>query len=372
MASHSTCCKNRKAPKTVAAFAALLYPSNPGHDDNKNRVHNPVKIPVKYERPNHKVYRKGWWFRLDPGKPSPFLLDGSGDGKARGAVRACQGIKPHPSRPDDRLVCFNACNLKMLKPPGQNTPVLHGFTWNVKYRDPANPNKNGPTAPGAASGWISLDALQWGDATRKKVVGTLKSWACCMRRYKKWGKALTAGKSTRYRFCSVDDLKTRLKGLAKNSSKTFDQYFKEKKKGSVKTLLKQINGDPDKLRQTIGILSACKNGNKLTDYLPKGEDFKTNEGYTNLCANLSVGKDRPLMAPIALDIFPAGHAFHRLKFKNNQRVYGFIYRVPKTKNPGKQIGRVVWYFGYCDVVSGDPDKTERRYGWVPALALKKV
>ncbi|NUP10825.1 MAG: hypothetical protein HOW73_32680 [Polyangiaceae bacterium] len=376
MSGHKTCCKKYKRPKTIAAFAALCYPPNPsGHSDVKNRVHNPEHVPVKYKEPHHKKLRKGWWFRLDPNKPGPFLMDGSGDGKPRGYVKSSNGIEPHPNHPNDRLVCFNATNLKRLKPEGASSPVLCGFTWQAKLSDPdpSTPRPAGTDPPNPAGGWIPLSSIKFdNDArSRPKVMASLKNWSCCMRRYRDWGKSLTKGKSQRFKFRSVEELESVLEDLAKGKRKLSD-YFKEKKKGSIKKVIKHVDGSRKKLGETVGILPACANGNKLTDYLPKGSDYKNGwfaAGYTNFSANLSVGKTRPKMAPIGLDVFPAGHEFRRLRFKGNKRVYGFVYRV-RSSNPGRLIGKVVWYYGYCDVVSGDPQKKERRYGWVPALAVK--
>lgn len=56
-------------------------------------------------------------------------------------------------------------------------------------------------------------------------------------------------------------------------------------------------------------------------------------------------------------------------FKQTKHIRGFVYEVPKTSGPGTRIGRVEWYYGFCDVTSSDPKKKQRRYGWVPALAL---
>jgi hypothetical protein len=372
MSGHSRCCKGRKTPKTRAQFAALNYPSNPsGHSDNHNRIHNPERVPVRYQKPIHKKYRKGWWFRLK-GDAGPVLLDGSGDGVARGQVVSCKGIDP--ATKGDRLVCLNASNLKVLRLP-DGTKKLCGFTWNVGLvKQQAVDGQGEPIkkSPPPCSGWIPLSALEFkSKKTRPKVLAALKSWACCLAKYAKWGRARTSKKSQRYRFRTVAELESELARLVANADAR-KRYFGPKNAG-VKKLLKKANGSRDALGKLIGILPFCKDGNKLTDYLPKGVDYKGgfyDAGYTNLNANVSIGDERPRMAPIALDVLPAGHVFHRLPFRDKKPVLGFIYRVPK-KNPGKKVGRVVWYYGYCDVVGPDPQKKQRRYGWVPALALKK-
>lgn len=368
MSGHGSCCKGRKAPKTVSQFAALNYPPNAsGHRDQDNRIHNPEHVPVTYVNPKQKVTRGGWWFRMKPDAHPP-LFDGSGDGKPRGTVGhfADKGIVP--KTPTDRLLCFNAANLKTLPMPGGGKEVC-AFTWYVTL------NKNQPSdAAGSsvapASGWVSLSSVAFEkESSRKKTLAALKNWACCMRAYARWGRALTKKKPEPYVFRTVKELAATLLSL-RSDKKKVKRYFRDDS-GRIKKLLRKADGDPRKLRDLMGIATYCKNGNRLTDYLPRGADYKNGgnaDGYTNMSGNVSVGKQQALMAPIGVDIFPAGHEFHRLSFKKNQQVLGFLYRVPK-KNPAKKIGRFVWYYGYCDVVSGD--RSERRYGWVPALALKK-
>lgn len=366
MAGHNNCCKNRKAPKTRAQFAALNYPPNPGHEDVRNRLQNPEKVPVKYKKPEHARTRKGWWFRLKPSNPGPPFLDGSGDGKQRGTIAAATGITP--VTPGDRLICLNACNLKELPVPGLGKKLC-GFTWNVRLN-----SEGGISASG--SGWMPLSAIEFKNpsVSRPKMMAALRSWACCMEKYEKWGRALTKSTPIPYVLRNVTELEEELVRLktAKASSERFRRYFREKRRGSVTQVLGKIAGSREKLAASIGILPACKNGNKLHDYLPKGDDFKDGRflaGYTNLSANIATGATRPTMAPIALDIFPAGHRFYRLPFKDGKPVLGFIYRV-RSQNPGVLIGKCVWYYGYCNVKSGEGKL--RRYGWVPALAVKRA
>jgi hypothetical protein len=178
-------------------------------------------------------------------------------------------------------------------------------------------------------------------------------------------------KGPRYKLRSVNELKQEVESFAGSPAK-FDHYFKDTSGGRLKTLVAESKGIVDELSKRLGILRRCQKANKLTDYLPKGADYKNggnSEGYTNLCANLSVGPSAPKMAPIALDIFPAGHVFHRRVFKQTKRIWGFVYEVPKTSVPAALIGRVEWYYGFCDIKGSDPKKKQRRYGWVPALAL---
>jgi hypothetical protein len=128
---HNQCCKNRRAPKTAKEFFALNYPSNPhGHDEVNNRLHNPEPVPVKFKKKIHKKIRKGWYFRI---ADEPYFLDGSGSGEPRGKVHGYEH-KPASKRPDvnpvspgDRVVCFNAANLKMLAPKDPGGPLeLYG------------------------------------------------------------------------------------------------------------------------------------------------------------------------------------------------------------------------------------------------------
>lgn len=372
--SHKNCCKSYKRPKTVAQFAALCYPSNPGgHSDIKNRIRNPewrnIKVDPAWKAKKWKL-RGGWWFRLDPNKVT-HLLDGSGDGLSRGEVIRSQGVDPKdPKDPNQRYVCFNACALKKLIPAGGTTPVLCGFTWNVSLRGKV-PDKKNPPSP--SSGWIPLDSIKLDDPAknRPKVLAMLKGWNCCVRRYRDWGKSFTRPNPILYKFRSVEALKDEVKDIAQQKVK-LGTYFKEQKKGSIRKVIRKAAAGGDRLQ--MGIHEVCFTGNRLTDYLPKGYDFKGGwyeNGYTNLCTNVSFGQKEPRMAPIALDSFPANHDFHRLKFKGGKRVYGFVYSVPKSsKKRGKLIGRVEWYFGYCDVNFGDKD--QRRYGWVPSLAVRLV
>jgi len=380
--SHKTCCSKYKRPTTVAAFTALCYPSNPaGHSDIKNRIHNPeskfIPIDKAWKKTASYKLRKGWWFRLDTSKIT-HLLDGSGDAKSRGVVKKSGGVE---AKGNARLVCFNACALKKLTPPGGTKPVLHGFTWQVSLGD--NMTKAERTARGIkkpskvspSSGWIPLDAVKLRDKkkTRPKVLGALRHWTCCVERYKEWGKALTKPGSTKYELRTVKELEAELLRLAKGKV-SVTRYFKEASKGGVRKVLVKCNGKRTKLVDAIGIHPHCSRGNKLTDYLPKGRDYKDgsyDDGYTNLSTNVSIGPTGPLMAPIALDLLPAGHTFHRVKLKGDKRILGYIYRVPKGKSGvGKLLGRVSWLYGYCDVESGDPRHEQRRYGWVPALAVK--
>jgi len=384
--SHKTCCSKYKRPKTVAQFAALCYPPNPGgHSDIKNRIRNPernIKVDPVWKEQNQNAYklRRGWWFQLDPAKQA-HLLDGSGDAVSRGVVKGSKGWKAVGAA----VVCFNACSLKKLTPPGATEPVDHGFTWNISLGDNMSAEdreKESITAPRPvpSSGWIPLDSIKLADddapspKSRPAVMDSLENWRCCAERYRDWSKSLTAGKSILYKFRTVEQLQKEIKTLG--SGKNLTRYFKEAKKGSVRKVLRKCNGSRKKLGEAVGIHPSCYSGNKLTDYLPKGIDFKggrNDEGYTNLSTNVSFGKTKPRMAPIALDIFPARHDFHRLRFKGKKRVYGFIYAAPKRKGRlGKLIGRVEWYFGYCDVVSSDPKREQRRYGWVPSLAVRRV
>jgi len=372
VSGHDNCCKNYSRPKTLAQFAALTYPSNPGgHSDIKNRIHNTgqtIEADPQWAAENKSSVklRKGWWFKLDTTK-DVHLLDGSGDGMSRGIIRGSNGWKAKSGLP---VLCFNACALKMLTPPGASAPVACGFTWNVTLKGNVPPGKEKPSP---ASGWIPLDSINAGEKTKKTARDTLKGWACCVRRYRDWGKSFTKPGSALYKFRSVGALADEIKDIAHEKVK-LGTYFKEAKKGSVRKVIKQSAKSGDKLQ--MGIHPSCRQGNRLTDYLPKGLDFKGGyyeNGYTNLSTNVSFGAKGPLMAPIALDILPANHEFHRLKFKGDKRVYGFVYSVPKKKGQqGKLIGRVEWFYGYCDVVSDDPQKKERRYGWVPALAVRKV
>jgi hypothetical protein len=390
--SHQSCCSKYKRPKTVAQFAALGYPANPaGESDLKNRIHNPesASIPLdphwkyQWDEQKHKYkldkktgkkklssaykLRHGWWFRLDPGKTT-HLFDGSGDGMSRGEVTKSLGVKGKNAT--DRLVCFNACCRKLLPvDPANPTPVLCGFTWQVGLHGTLPAGKPAP-APG--SGWIPVDSIKMTSAARRlQVKATLKNWACCMKRYGQWGRSLAKPGSTPYTFRSVGELEDEIDKMGKGLLNV-THYFKESKKGSVRRVLKACKGKQEALRKRIGIHPACFGGNKLTDYLPKGYDYKNGwyeDGYTNFSANVSLGKTKPRMAPIGLDTFPAGHVFHRLEFKGNKEVFGFVYRVPsRDGHAGKQIGRLRWFYGYCDVKSGDPE--QRRYGWVPALAVK--
>ncbi|UQA60659.1 hypothetical protein [Polyangium aurulentum] len=363
MSGHDNCCKGRKVPKTRAQFAALNYPPNTdGHHDVKNRLQNPREGDlVDYSKT--KATRKGWWFPLKQENPGPPLLDGSGDGQARGFIIKSNGVVPR--RAASRLICLNACNLKTMPvpvAPGKTELRQCGFTWNVKLHGQS----------GAFSGWMPIAAIKFTNATAKeRVLNALRSWACCMEKYEKWGRALTRPNATRYVFRSVAELEAELAAIPTSAEK-FKRYFRDNSKGSVKKQLVIIAGKAakrDELNNRIGILSACKNGNKLTDYLPKGADAKSDQGYTNLSANISIGSKRPTMAPIGLDILPAGHSFYRVQFKDGKAVLGYIFRVPKSKSHGDLIGRVVWYYGYVDIVSGD--KKQRRYGWVPALAVRK-
>lgn len=381
--SHKSCCSNYHRPRTVAEFAALCYPSNPtGHSDIKNRIHNPesalVALDPKWKKTSSYKLRKGWWFKLDPSKVT-HLMDGSGDAKSRGVVKKSLGVEAKSKK--GRLVCFNACNLKKLTPPGGTKPVLCGFSWQLSLGDnmtPAERKAKKIKKPGSASpssGWIPLGSIKLHNEkkTRPKVLASLKNWACCLGRYRDWGKSLTRPGSTPYELRTVKELESELKKLAKGKT-SFTQYFKESSKGQIHKVLVACKGKRTRLADAIGIHPHCSGGNRLTDYLPKGHDYKDGDfdaGYTNLSANVSIGPTGPRMAPIALDLLPAGHTFHRLKFKGNKRVLGFVYRVPKGKNGvGKALGRVVWFYGYCDLVSGDPKHEQRRYGWVPALAVK--
>lgn len=366
MSGHQNCCKGRKAPTTRAQFMALDYPSNPGgHSDVNNRIHNPREGNlVDYTKT--KTMRKGWWFPLQQVTPGPALLDGSGDGKARGFIIKSNGVVPR--NPKSRLVCLNACNLKTMPvpvAPGKTELRQCGFTWNVRLEGQS----------GAFSGWMPIAGIKFKDKTAKeRVLNALRSWACCMEKYEKWGKALTRSKSSPYVFRSVAELEAELAAIPTSAAK-FKLYFRDNKKGSVKKALKIVASKPDKreeLSHRFGILSACKNGNKLTDYLPKGPDAKCAGGYTNMSANISTGSRRPTMAPIGLDILPAGHPFHRVQFKDGKAALGYIFRVPKSKSHGDLIGRVVWYYGFVDIVSADKDKKQRRYGWVPALAVRRA
>jgi hypothetical protein len=366
MSGHDNCCKGRKVPKTRAQFAALNYPPNTdGHHDVKNRLQNPNEGSL-VDYTQTKSMRKGWWFPLKQVEPGPPLLDGSGDGQARGHIVKSNGVVPR--NPKSRLVCLNACNLKIMPVPignGQTELRQCGFTWNVRLAGQS----------GAFSGWMPIDAIKFKDATAKeRVLNALRGWACCIEKYEKWGRALTRPTTLRYVFRSVAELEAELAVLPSDPAK-FKRYFRDNSKGSVKKQLTAIAKSPAKreeLNNRIGILAACKNGNKLTDYLPKGADGKNGGfalGYTNLSANISIGATRPTMAPIGLDILPAGHPFYRVQFKDGKPVLGYIFRVPKSKSRGDRIGRVVWYYGYVDIISGD--KKQRRYGWVPALAVKR-
>jgi hypothetical protein len=363
MTDHQHCCGHTKRPKSAAELAALPYPSNPtGKDDNKNRIQNPDEKDIKFA--SVKKSRKGWWFRIDPTHPPP-LLDGSGDGVARGGVVRSEGaVALHPAV--DHLVCLNAASTKKLAVPPSKKPERCGFTWNVSLTGKA-PNPKDDSKVGAQSGWIPLSALVIKAATLHHVEKRLDDWSCCADNYATWGRSLTHGHPTKkFKFRTTADLLTKVKSLGDGD---LNGYFADDKNGAIKKRLRACKHSWKKLYESFGILPSCSTGNRLTDYMAKGSDFKNgfyDSGYTNLNANLSVNKSGPIMAPIPLDIFPANHVFTRLSFGKQNHVLGFVYSVPKSKSGrGKLIGRVVWYFGYCDAKGG-----ERRYGWVPALALK--
>jgi hypothetical protein len=243
-----------------------------------------------------------------------------------------------------------------------------GFTWNVKLEGQS----------GAFSGWMPIAAIKFKNKTAKeRALNTLRDWTCCIEKYETWGKALTRPQPMKYVFRSNEELEGELALLATNPAK-FKDYFRDNTQNRVKKLLALVakaDKKRDKLNELIGITPHCGTANKLTDYLPKGSDAKLgggDKGYTNLSANISTSATRTLMAPIGVDLLPAGHTFHRLRFKDGRAVLGFIYRVPPSKKgAGARIGRVVWYYGYVDLVEGDKDKKQRRYGWVPALAVRR-
>jgi hypothetical protein len=423
---HNTCCRNRKAPKTPEQFFALNYPSNPhGHDEVNNRVHNPERVRVTFEKEIHKKIRKGWYFRM---KGDPDLLDGSGDGKARGKVRGYvhKKVKPgdkkpvvNPVNPGDRVVCFNAANLKMLAVPKPGGPLLepYGFTFTVPLSTSAYP----------ASGWMPLSAVKFNTKPTKNraiLMASLRTWACCLERYAKWGRSL-AKKTKTYKLRTTAELAAAIRQLTdkptslinhfresspnslgkriKHARKRADQFggsdleivrwfrgalgiFKRnpgERKVEVEPGIKLPGGGgwakPPKYKPTPGV------GNKLGDYLPKPLEPKPKDpsapdvAHTNFCGNISVGKRGAITAPIPIDIFPQGHTFHRLEFKGKKRAWGYLY----SATPGKVIGKAEWYYGYCDVVepaASAPWKAkdqptaakrkQRRYGWVPALAVQ--
>lgn len=372
MSGHKNCCKGRRAPKTVAEFAALNYPSNPtGKKDEDNRIHNPEHVPVTFKKDIHKRIRKGWWIRLKK-DAAPVLLDGSGDGVSRGIVDMFgdPDVVPHGGA---RIVCLNAASLKKLPIEPGGKPVLCGFTWYNRLKDPPPPGtkKNFPPV----SGWMPLSELSFKrEKSRKKLIAALKSWSCCIKKYGEWGRRLAGKKVTKYTFRSADEFKAEIEAIVATPTK-LKTYFKDYKGKILKRLGKAVvdpKGVALGVRAVLGVAKYCKGGNRVTDYMPKNKDYKNGwytDGYTNFSGNVSVGKNDSSMAPIPIDTFPAGHEFHRLKFKKNRQVYGHVYHVPK-KNPGKRIGKFIWYFGYCDIVSNA--KAERRYGWVPALALQKA
>jgi len=390
MSGHEHCCKGRKRPTTAAQFAALLFPSNPHHDENKNRVHNPVEVGVDYTKVE--AGRKGWWFELKASTSGPPLLDGSGDGKPRGFIYSSAGVvaQANPATKSwYRLVCLNAASLKLLRVPGASKRQLCGFTWRatlLKAGQPIPPPGRPPPAPdkppppggfnaaeqaalASGSGWIPISAIDFKKKKAKEtVLAALESWKCCTEKYRDWGHELTR-KGKRYRFRTAEEVTKEIVSFAAKP-KRFDLYFKDIN-GKVRSTLVASQGVG--LSSKFGILASCKRANKLTDYLPKGSDHKDggyDRGYTNLCANVSIGPRSPRMAPIALDIFPAGHIFQRMEFKGKKQIWGYIFKVPESGPVNrKPIGRVQWFYGYCDAMGS---KKERRYGWVPALALKRA
>lgn len=404
---HNQCCKNRRAPKTAKEFFALNYPPNPhGHDEVNNRVHNPEPVPVKFKKQIHKKIRKGWYFRI---ADEPFLLDGSGSGDPRGKVHGYEHKPPskrpdvNPVNPGDRVVCFNAANLKMLAPKDPGGPLEpYGFTFTV-------PLTNGY----AASGWMPLSSVRFKKNPTKNraiMMASLRSWACCLERYARWGKSLTK-KSKTYKFRSTVELAEYVREIVASPAK-FKLHFKERARYSLRTPLKHAwrrakadgGGDLEVaqwFRSVFGIFARNPGeerdtsrasgyrpgiGNKLGDYLPKPlKQGATEIAHTNLSANISIGKGGAITAPIALDIFPQDHEFHRLKFKSGKRAWGYLYSPTRNNRPGKVIGYAEWYYGYCDVndqaagaawkspytkPTTTEGKKQRRYGWVPAMAVK--
>jgi hypothetical protein len=406
-AGHAHCCKNRKAPRTSSAFFALNYPSNPsGHKEVNNRLHNHERVPVEFKKPIHYKIRKGWYFRLSG---TPDILDGSGDGKSRGKVVGFEHKSPdknpevNPKTPGDSVVCLNAANLKWLLVEPQSKLQAYGFTFTVPLEGSST-----------ASGWIPLSSITFKrnkTKNRAKMMAALHSWACCLDRYAKWGRSLTkAGKT--YRLRTVDELANAVKAMETDAA-SFKKHFRERTPGSLKNPFlhaldrarksaesdgkvseAELNGELVRwFRGAFGIYPRNPKerkkdgkwtpgvGNKLGDYLPKPKTPQmTGKAWTNLSANVSIGKKGATTAPIASDIFPEGHAFHRRVFKDGKRAWGYLY----SPTPGKVIGRVEWYYGYCEVIApvlgaewknpasaleGGARK-QRRYGWVPAFAVE--
>lgn len=385
---HGKCCASRKRPKRQADFVALNYPSNPtgGHGgDVKNRVRNPENVPVTYAEPHHKNTRKRWYIRI---KGTPHLLDGSGNQISRGRVLGYAHDSPDPNpavRPKlagDRVICLNAANLKQLPLPGGTKLHTCGFTWNAPLTDGSK-----------ASGWMPLSALTFKKnrtKNKKKILDTLRQWACCKRKYETWAKAFIK-KKPKPKACRIRTVKELLgafRACGKNDT-TLARHFKRAKKKppagveSLRAVLKRLAPEPnddllrDKVYKALGIL-ATANANKLMDYLPKdGRDASGGE-FANLSANISINKlGRPRMAPIGIDVLPVGHKFYKVALK--KKVWGPIYAGGVAG--GAVIGQVQWVYGYAVVLpkaqkmwkKGDKDKNakkQRRWGWYPSIALK--
>ncbi len=366
--THSGCCSNLHRPKTPVKLAELPYPSNPKSDSTHNRLQNPevglIHIALADKHSKYKKLRKGWWFPIVDQTP---MLDGSGDGVIRGWVQRCIMLDKK-----ERAVTLNACSYKMLKRPAEmgpgEDPMPCAFSWLCSTKKPDGTNG------GEASGWIPLECLKLKhEKSKAKVEADLLHWACCIKKYGAWGKSLSKGDSSTYFVRSVAELEAVVAELGGTAD--LAPYFRERHKGSVRKLLAAANGQQPLLKELIGIVPACSSGNRLTDYLPRAKDHKPSThggpgGYLNLSPN---AKDT---APIAIDTFPSGHPFHRLSFKKSPQLLLSIFEVPHAKGHAKKkatgsktsVGKVVWYYGYFDTLAGGIE--ERRYGWVPALAVK--
>ncbi len=406
--THRHCCKNLKPPTTPNDLAGLPYPSNQKRDSgSQNRLHNVDPGFVKSKNyggaqgSTNASRHKGWWFKIDP-KATP-LLDGSSDGKIRGFVQHAAQLN------GVNAVCLNAASLKLLdwpkglplpeatlkraKKAGTKAPtkVLCGFSWANTCNDPTNTHRSA----NPSSGWIPLDCIIASEKSRKKMTDDLEGWSCCIEQYAKWGIQHAGKKAVPHVFLSAEEVHHRLLGIAGGGSLT--AWFDEHSKGSVRSILVDWKRFGPKLKiggkwafpehGLIGVVKACSKGNMITDYAARTPDKKDGaggpDGYVNLCPNAVD------TAPIPIDVFPAGWTFHVLQFKKppQKRVLSKIYKPPQIAKAqlrahghaaqakkvnatnGTVIGHAAWYFGYCETEDGE--RRQRRYGWVPALALKK-
>ncbi len=360
--AHTTCCKDLRRPKTPTQLAELPYPSNrTPHSGLDNRLHNPeaglvhFRLGAGYEK--FAKRRKGWWFAIADQTP---LLDGSSDGVVRGWVQRCRELDP-----EERAICLNACSLKLLKRPAEMgpgpDPMPCAFSWLCMVTPP-----HGAKGAHEGSGWVPIECLTFERPSSKHhVVQSLEHWACCIRRYASWARSMARKTTTKLTVRSIAELEHAIQSLGEGGD--LSPFFREAHHGSVRSLLYAARGDRHTLSQLIGVVPACRVGNRLTDYMPRGADHKPGPtggpgGYVNLSPN---AKDT---APIAIDLFPSGHAFHRMTFERATHLVSNIYEVPKVGNARAPVGKAVWYYGYCDSLDRKP--VNRRYGWLPALALK--